>query len=102
MYWSDGVEFTADDIVFDVELVKATEGMSYHTEFNTYVDKVYAEDKYTVVFEFKEGNSRFHTFFVDRWGGFRPFPKHIFEEWTILYHLSSIRLSVPALCIEGL
>ena len=80
MYWSDGVEFTADDIVFDVELVKATEGMSYHTEFNTYVDKVYAEDKYTVVFEFKEGNSRFHTFFVDRWGGFRPFPKHIFEE----------------------
>ena len=79
MYWSDGVEFTADDIVFDVELVKATEGMSYHTEFNTYVDKVYAEDKYTVVFEFKEGNSRFHTFFVDRWGGFRPFPS-LFEE----------------------
>jgi len=80
MYWSDGVEITADDIVFDVELVKKTEGMGYHTEFNTYVDKVYAEDKYTVVFELKEPNSRFHTFFVDRWGAFRPFPKHVFEK----------------------
>ncbi|MDI3311915.1 MAG: ABC transporter substrate-binding protein [Thermoanaerobacterium sp.] len=80
MYWSDGVEITAADIVYGVQLVKETEGLSYHTEFNTYVDKVYEEDKYTVVFELKMPNSRFHTFFVDRWGAFRPFPKHVFEK----------------------
>jgi len=80
MYWSDGVEITADDIIYDVELVKATEGMSYHTEFSIYVNKVYKTDNYTVVFELKEPNSRFHTFFLDRWGAFRPFPKHIFEK----------------------
>jgi len=80
MYWSDGVEITADDIVYDVQLVKAKEGLSYHTEFNDYVNKVYKTDKYTVVFELKQPNSRFHTFFVDRWGAFRPFPKHIFEK----------------------
>lgn len=80
MYWSDGVEITADDIVYDVQLVKAKEGLGYHTEFNDYVNKVYKTDKYTVVFELKQPNSRFHTFFLDRWGAFRPFPKHIFEK----------------------
>lgn len=78
--WSDGVPITADDIVYGIELCMQDSGMSYNAPFNLYVDKVYKTDDYTVVFEFKEPNARFHANFIDRWGGWRPFPKHIFEE----------------------
>ncbi|HXL02656.1 MAG TPA: ABC transporter substrate-binding protein [Candidatus Atribacteria bacterium] len=78
--WSDGAPITADDIVYGVELCMQNSGMSYNAPFSLYVDKVYKTDDYTVVFELKESNSRFHTNFVDRWGGWRPFPKHIFEK----------------------
>ena len=78
--WSDGVPITADDIVYGIELCMQDSGMSYNSQFNLYVDKVYKTDDYTVVFELKESNARFHANFIDRWGGWRPFPKHIFEE----------------------
>jgi len=78
--WSDGVPITADDIVYGIELCTQNSGMSYNSQFNLYVDKVYKTDDYTVVFELKESNSRFHTNFLDSWGGWRPFPKHIFEK----------------------
>ena len=55
-------------------------GMAYSDQFNLYVDKVYKTDDYTVVFELKEPNARFHANFLDRWGCWRPFPKHIFEK----------------------
>ncbi len=79
-YWSDGVPITADDIVYGVETAMKYSGMGNHDQFNLYIDKVYKTDDYTVVFELKEPNARFHTSFVDRWGGWRPFPKHIFEK----------------------
>jgi len=79
-YWSDGVPITADDIVFGIEVCMKDPGMSYNAPFNEYIDKVYKTDDYTVVFELKKPNSRFHANFLDRWGGWRPFPKHIFEK----------------------
>ena len=79
-YWSDGVPITADDIVYGIETTMKYPGMNYNAQFNLYVDKVYKTDEYTVVFELKEPNARFHTNFVDRWGAWRPFPKHIFEK----------------------
>ncbi len=79
-YWSDGVPITADDIVYGIETTLKDSGMAYSAQLNLYVDKVYKTDDYTVVFELKEPNSRFHIIFLDRWGGWRPFPKHIFEK----------------------
>ena len=79
-YWSDGVEITADDIVYGIETTMSNSGMSYNAQFVLYVDKVYKTDDYTVVFELKEPNARFHANFIDRWGAWRPFPKHIFEK----------------------
>ncbi len=79
-YWSDGVPITADDIVYGIETTMKYPGMNYNAQFNLYVEKVYKTDDYTVVFELKEPNARFHTNFVDRWGAWRPFPKHIFEK----------------------
>ncbi len=78
--WSDGVAFTADDVIYTVETLKNTPGMYYHTEFNLSVDKVYKTDDYTVVFNLKEPNSRFHAYFLDRWGACRIFPKHVWEK----------------------
>ncbi len=79
-YWSDGVEFTADDVIFTVELAMKNPDMGYNAVFNAYVKKVSKTDKYTVLFELKTPNSRFHTYFLDRWGACRPLPKHIFEK----------------------
>ena len=79
-YWSDGVPITADDIVYGIEMAMKHPGMAYHDQLNLYVDKVYKTDDYTVVFELKGPNGRFHTNFLDRWGAWRPSPKHIFEK----------------------
>jgi peptide/nickel transport system substrate-binding protein len=79
-YWSDGVEITADDIVYGVETAMKYQGMGSHETFNMYIDKVYKTDDYTVVFELKEPNARFHANFLNKWGAWRPFPKHVFEK----------------------
>ena len=80
VYWSDGVEFTADDIVFTVETQKNHPGMVYSAFFDIFVDKVYKTDDYTVVFELKRPNSRFHVQFVVRWSACYIMPKHIWEK----------------------
>jgi peptide/nickel transport system substrate-binding protein len=78
VFWSDGVEFTADDVVFTIETVKATEGVNYNSQMQE-VASVSAPDKYTVVVELTGPNSRFHTYFLDRWGCLWIMPKHVFE-----------------------
>lgn len=77
--WSDGTPFTAADVVYTVETLKAHEGFNAHTFFVDNVETVTAVDDYTVEFVLKQANSRFHTTFLDRWGCTRIFPKHIFE-----------------------
>jgi peptide/nickel transport system substrate-binding protein len=78
--WNDGQPFTAADVVFTVEALKKFEGFSAHSYFVDNVDKVTAVDDYTVKFDLKQANSRFHTTFLDRWGCTRIMPKHIFEK----------------------
>ncbi|MFN4223891.1 MAG: ABC transporter substrate-binding protein [Fervidobacterium nodosum] len=79
VYWSDGTPFTADDVLYTVELVKKTEGMNYHDQMLQVVDMKKVDD-YTVKFKLKSPNSRFHTYWLDRWGALRPLPKHVFEK----------------------
>ncbi len=77
--WTDGVPFTADDVVFTVETLMAEPGLSGHPTFSTAVERVYKTNDYEVVIELKESDSRFHTHFLDRWGCTYIMPKHIFE-----------------------
>ncbi len=77
--WDDGTPFTAADVVFTVETLIAFEGFNAHNFFADNVASVSAPDDYTVVFELKQPNSRFHTTFLDRWGSTWIMPKHIFE-----------------------
>ena len=80
VYWSDGVEFTADDVVFTVNTLKGHPGMNWSAEMDIYVEDVTAPDKYTVVFDLKESNPRFHYFHTSRYNGVYMMPKHIWEE----------------------
>ena len=80
VYWSDGVEFTADDVLFTVKTLMDNPGIPFSADLNLNVDKVYKTDDFTVVFELKKPNSRFHCTLLDRWGCVRFMPKHIFEK----------------------
>lgn len=80
--WSDGQPFTSADVVNTVETIMKYSGFNSNSFFVDNVDKVTAVDDYTVKFDLKQANSRFHTTFLDRWGCVRFFPKHIFEKQT--------------------
>ncbi len=77
--WSDGTPFSSADVVFTIETLMAYEDFNSHNFFVNNVESVSAPDDYTVVFELKQPNSRFHTTFLDRWGCTWIMPKHIFE-----------------------
>lgn len=80
IFWSDGVEFTADDLVYTVETQKNTPGLAYTGQFSKYVESIEKPDNYTVVFNLTQANSRFHGLFTVRWGACFMMPKHIFEK----------------------
>jgi len=83
LLWSDGVPFSADDLVYTVNTVKDTPGMDasgWQIQFKQYVSKVEKVDNSTVKFTLKESNPRFHYNFAGRWNGIYMMPKHIFEK----------------------
>lgn len=80
MYWSDGVEFTADDVVYTVQTQIDHPGMVWSPLLTVSVDSIKATDPYTVVFKLKKPNSRFHALFTVRWNAIWIMPKHVFEK----------------------
>jgi peptide/nickel transport system substrate-binding protein len=80
IFWSDGVEFTADDLIYTVETQKNTPGLAYTGQFSKYVESIEKPDNYTVVFKLTQPNSRFHGLFTVRWGACFMMPKHVFEK----------------------
>ena len=80
IYWSDGVEFTADDLYYTVDLLKNTPGMANQGLFDGSIDHMEQPDRNTVIFYLKSPNSRFHAAFTVRWGAQYIMPKHIFEQ----------------------
>jgi peptide/nickel transport system substrate-binding protein len=80
LYWSDGVEFTADDVYYTVDTIMKNKGLGNNGLFVGNIDKLEQPDKYTVVFNLKNPNSRFHSAFTVRWGACYIMPKHVFEK----------------------
>lgn len=80
IYWSDGVELTADDLVYTVQTQIDNPGMGWSAPFDVNVASVEATDRNTVVFKLKSANSRFHTLFTVRWNAAWILPKHVFEK----------------------
>ena len=79
IYWSDGEQFTADDVVFTVQTQIDTPGTDWNGEFSTQVETVEAVDDQTVHFTLQAPNSRFHSIFSVRWEGAWIMPEHIFS-----------------------
>jgi len=81
--WSDGVAFSADDLVYTVEtIMKNSKLDAFYAQLNQYVSKVEKVDANTVKFTLKEANPRFHYNFETRWNGVYMMPKHVFEKVT--------------------
>lgn len=82
IYWSDGVQFTADDLIYTVETLKATPGLTeggWSGVLAQYMESVEKLGDFSVQFNLSEPNPRFHTIFETRWNGVYMMPKHIFE-----------------------
>lgn len=80
--WSDGVEFTADDLVFTVETLKNTEGLTqagWTAQLNQFMESIEKTGDYSVTFNLTTSNSRFHSLFETRWNGIYMMPKHVVE-----------------------
>jgi peptide/nickel transport system substrate-binding protein len=84
IFWSDGEQFNADDLVFTVQTINDTEGLvgsgGWKAQLNQYLDSMEKTDDYTVVFTLKEANPRFHTLFETRWNGIYMMPQHSIEK----------------------
>ena len=82
IYWSDGVQFTADDLIFTVETVKATpelNGYGWHANLNKSMASVEKTGDFSVTFHLTEPTPRFHSMFEARWNALYMMPKHVFE-----------------------
>src|SRR6266700_3652949 len=80
IFWSDGVEFSADDVISTVMTQIKNPGMRFSAVLTSNVASVEAPDPFTVVFKLKKPNSRFHTNFTVRWNAIWIMPKHVFEK----------------------
>ena len=80
IFWSDGVEFSADDVLYTIQTHMKTNGLRWSAPIQVNVADVSSPDPQTVVFKLKKPNSRFHTLFTVRWNAMWMMPKHIFEK----------------------
>ena len=81
--WSDGVAFTADDVVFTIDLLlgDTTATLGEAANMQQWVTSVEKKDNLTVQFNLKQPNPRFQLdyFSVRIWGGIVVLPKHVWE-----------------------
>ena len=79
--WSDGYDFTADDLVFTSELLLSTPDISYAAAFSAIVKSITKVDDYTVLIETVNKETRLEQKLglVSGDTKFRILPKHIWE-----------------------
>jgi peptide/nickel transport system substrate-binding protein len=80
--WSDGVEFTADDVVFTFDLLTTDQKLPAYGFWSELVDKAEVVDKYTLDLTLNRSYAKLQNQLgVVVWGcGFYPIPKHIWED----------------------
>jgi len=83
IYWSDGTQFTADDLIYTVETLKANPEVlgqgGWAVQLGRFMESAEKIDDFTVQFNLTEPNPRFHTLFEAQWNGIYMMPKHIME-----------------------
>ena len=83
--WSDGEDFTADDVVFTYAMLRDNPGMTWANEANKAVANVEKVDDLTVKFILTEPNPRLHLVreafpAVPVWSGITIQPEHIWND----------------------
>ena len=76
--WNDGVPYTAQDIVYTMNLYMKNPDLS-GANMAVNIASVSAPDDYTVIFKFKDPDSRWHQQ-MRMWGGSYILAKHIYEK----------------------
>ncbi len=78
--WSDGVDFTADDLVYTSELLLSTPELTYSGAFSSEIKSITKVDDYTVLIETVSKEMRLSQFLGSNADtSFRILPKHIWE-----------------------
>jgi peptide/nickel transport system substrate-binding protein len=81
--WSDGVPFTADDVVFTIQMLldDKTKTLSYAADMQHWVKSVKKVDNLTVEFDLNLPNPRFQLdyFSVRIWGSVNIMPEHVWK-----------------------
>jgi peptide/nickel transport system substrate-binding protein len=82
IYWSDGVEHTAEDWVYTINKALTDERHGFYADATVWIDSISAPDNYTVVIKLKQPNVHFWLWFtVGVWSAYLyPMPAHIFEK----------------------
>ena len=80
--WSDGVDFTAEDVEYTANMILNTPEIAYNGYFSTIIKSMKAVDKYTVEIETHKPEAKIsQRLGVVIWGhAFRLVPKHIWEK----------------------
>ncbi|MEM4003012.1 MAG: ABC transporter substrate-binding protein, partial [Ignisphaera sp.] len=82
--WSDGVPFTAEDVVYATKLLMSDKRFGPYALLTSWVANVYKIDDYTVVYELLKPNPRFHYYFTAIiWGPtvyITSIAKHVWEK----------------------
>lgn len=96
--WTDGVDFTAHDVVFTGNMLLDNPGLTRHAQFNSMVKKIEAKDDYTVYIETHNPEPKLETRLgvVVHSNFFMPVPKHIWENEDPLTFKFSEPISVSA------
>ena len=84
--WSDGVAFSADDVVFTIRMLIDAPDLVDSASMKEWVGSVDKIDDQTVVFKLNKPNPRFQLdyFSVRIWGSVNIVPKHIWEGYDPL------------------
>ncbi len=81
--WSDGVAYSADDVVFTIQMLldDTTSTLGGAAEMQQWVTSVAKVDDLTITFNLKAPNPRFQLdyFSVRIWGGIVILPKHVWD-----------------------
>jgi peptide/nickel transport system substrate-binding protein len=77
--WNDGEPFTADDVVFTINLLKDTPALNGNAPMAEFVESATATDATTVTIALTKAGPRFIYNFFGQVGGWEVWPKHIWE-----------------------
>lgn len=82
IYWDDGVEFTADDVAYTLNMWLETDGLAIHGWAVDYLAGIEVVDKYTLTVNTTRPQPRFaKDLGVTIWGNrLYPMPKHVWEK----------------------